>query len=243
MKLNIVGTGSSGNCYVLEHNNRFLIIDCGVNWDHIKKAVDFRFSNIDGLLISHQHGDHSKSIDKAIGRALKIYTSNLCAGGLGISSYANLYTLENFKISQIGDFQVMPLPLDHDAPCQGFVINHYSVGTIVFATDTTDFPYVIPNVNHWIIEANFCEEILKEKIEQGNDNYLNSRVINSHMSIQKTIKALQRNNLNNTKIITLIHLSDRNSDEARFLKITEQKIGIPTFVASNGMELNLSNDL
>jgi len=243
MKLKIISTGSVGNCYVLQHGINYLVIDCGVKFEQLKKGVDFKLSQVSGVLISHQHGDHSRCVNDVINRNMPIYTSSLCAGGLGISNYRDLNIIEDFKIYKIGEFTVMPLPLNHDAPCQGFVIHHHSCGNIVFATDTTAFNYVIPNVSHWLIEANFCAEFVQEKIDNGIDEYLSDRTMRTHLSIQKCIKALLRNDLSKTETITLIHLSDRNSHADNFRNLAERSTGKRVYIAENGIEMDLSCQL
>ena len=55
MKLKILGTGSSGNCYVFETKTEVLVIEAGVNFKEVKKHLDFNLSKIKGLLVSHQH--------------------------------------------------------------------------------------------------------------------------------------------------------------------------------------------
>ena len=53
--LKCVGSGSSGNCYILTCNNEKLILDCGLPIKVIKKGLDFDLGGIQGVLISHAH--------------------------------------------------------------------------------------------------------------------------------------------------------------------------------------------
>ena len=47
MKLKILGTGSSGNSYLLKpEKGQSLIIDCGVNFKKVKEATDFDINSI-----------------------------------------------------------------------------------------------------------------------------------------------------------------------------------------------------
>lgn len=50
-----IATGSSGNSYALMNDNEILLLDLGVNAKLIKKAIDFRVSNIVGCLVTHKH--------------------------------------------------------------------------------------------------------------------------------------------------------------------------------------------
>ena len=53
--LKCVGSGSSGNCYIIKANNEKLILDCGLPIKVIKQGLDFDLGGIQGVLISHAH--------------------------------------------------------------------------------------------------------------------------------------------------------------------------------------------
>ena len=56
MKLKCIGTGSSGNCYLLiSDNGETLILDCGIPIKEIKKGLDWNIRGIRGMIISHAH--------------------------------------------------------------------------------------------------------------------------------------------------------------------------------------------
>ena len=55
MTLKCIGSGSSGNCYILKANNEKLILDCGLPIKVIKQGLDFDLGGIQGVLISHAH--------------------------------------------------------------------------------------------------------------------------------------------------------------------------------------------
>jgi len=57
--LKVVGTGSSGNCYLLTVNDQTLVIEAGINFTKVKKALSFDLSGVVGVLVSHEHGDHA----------------------------------------------------------------------------------------------------------------------------------------------------------------------------------------
>ena len=64
MKLKVLGSGSSGNCYILESDTEALIIEAGVRFKDVKVALDFNVSKIMGVVISHSHGDHAKYVSE-----------------------------------------------------------------------------------------------------------------------------------------------------------------------------------
>ena len=60
--LQVVGTGSNGNTYLLTCDSETLVIDCGIKFLETKKMLNFNIRGIVGAVVSHVHGDHSKSI-------------------------------------------------------------------------------------------------------------------------------------------------------------------------------------
>lgn len=53
--LKTIATGSRGNCYALMNDNEILLLDLGISAKVIKKAIDFRVSDIAGCLVTHKH--------------------------------------------------------------------------------------------------------------------------------------------------------------------------------------------
>ena len=61
MNLKVLGSGSSGNCYLIEANdNEKLILDAGVKFKIVQKELNFNFNGIKAVLITHEHMDHLK---------------------------------------------------------------------------------------------------------------------------------------------------------------------------------------
>ena len=56
MLLKCVNTGSqNGNCYILENESEALILDAGVRYRDVLKALDYNISKVVGNLLSHEH--------------------------------------------------------------------------------------------------------------------------------------------------------------------------------------------
>ena len=56
MLLKCVNTGSqNGNCYILENDEEALILDAGVRYKDVLKALGYNISKVSGILISHEH--------------------------------------------------------------------------------------------------------------------------------------------------------------------------------------------
>ena len=108
---------------------------------------------------------------------------------------------------------MQPFNLSHSVPNYGYLIRHEKLGKLVFATDTSAFPYRFKCVNHWLIECNYDPNIIiddKLSGEATRSNY------GDHLSKQQCFEALKENYTIETKSITLIHLSDGNSNAESF---------------------------
>lgn len=55
MKLHVIGTGSKGNCYVLETETEALIIEAGMKVSAVKEKLNFNIQKIKSVLVSHEH--------------------------------------------------------------------------------------------------------------------------------------------------------------------------------------------
>ena len=56
MFLRCIGSSSKGNGYALIAENETLLLEAGVPFTAVNKAIDFEPSNVIGCLISHEHG-------------------------------------------------------------------------------------------------------------------------------------------------------------------------------------------
>ena len=86
MNLKVLGSSSSGNCYLIEVNNEKLILDAGVNFKIVQKELNFNFNGIEGVLITHEHMDHLK------------YASNFALYGINIYASAGTFKKQNLKL-------------------------------------------------------------------------------------------------------------------------------------------------
>jgi len=241
MKLKVLGSGSKGNAYLLENEEEALLIECGVNIMDIKKAIDFKVNKISGCLVTHEHGDHAKSINEVLGSGINVYAT---AGTFQNSSAKNTNSSRQIVIPQkgqfkVGNFNVISFPTIHDVaePC-GFLINHKDCGTVLFLTDTVYCPYTFKGLNNIIIEANYDADIINEKL--GDKKFLRDRIYNSHMSIDTCMDFLLANDLSQVNNIVLIHLSDSNSHEINFAKKVSGITGKEVHTANGGMVININ---
>ncbi len=237
MKLTITGSSSKGNGYILQNDSEALLIEAGVRLMETKKALGFNTAKVKGCIISHEHNDHAgyaKDYEEA-GITLLALPEVIRAKKLGRKAKA----IEPGKGYIFGNFRVLPFPVMHDVPCEGFLIEHPETGRILFFTDTYAMQYDFTGVTHWMIEANYADDILEKNIITGRiPQVMRKRLLTSHMSLQNAIGILRRSDLSATKDILLIHLSDGNSDQKRFREDVRNATGKRTMIAKPWMQLD-----
>lgn len=241
MKLSVLGSSSSGNGYVLEASDEVLVIECGVPLIEVKKTIDFKIGRIAGAIVTHRHGDHAKYIGEYLKSGIRV-----CALKDVFDAHAPMRRtfckiIEPMHGYRIGTFKVFAVPVAHDVPCAGFVIEHAEMGKMLFVTDTMLFEYRFKGLNHIMLEANYSDEILDYNIENGiTPASMRSRLLTSHMEIKTTEHILQTTTLDSVNEIILIHLSSKNSDADAFRQRITQKTGKPVIIAKRGVSVNVS---
>ncbi|MGV0964931.1 MBL fold metallo-hydrolase [Empedobacter falsenii] len=256
MQLKIIGTGSQGNCYILENEKEALIIELGLNFSKIKEALDFDLSKVVGAILTHEHIDHvgkeKNGLIGALNNGIEVYSGQGTFNVLNVKHH-NCRNFDKKKFTNIGSFKVLPFKAIHynnnGSECAepfSFVIYHKDCGYALFITDSQ---YCAPKLidyfkfNNIIIEANFCNDIIESNLEKGKlPVYLYNRILKSHMSLNTCKETLLANDLSQVQKIVLIHLSDSNSDERKFKKVIEEATGKIVHVANNNQILEFNKN-
>lgn len=241
MRLNVLGSDSNGNCYILQTDKEALIIEAGVRFSEVKKALKWQLSKVVGAVITHEHNGHAKYVRDFVSNGITVLALPSVFRAKGIDSLSFRKEIEPMHGYIVGSFRVFAMPVCHDVPCVGFIIEHEDMGRMLFVTDTMMLEYRVPGLNHILLEANYAEDILDTKIEAGSVPLsMKPRLIHSHMEIETTKGILRANDLSGVNEIVLIHLSNGNSDERRFVREVQETSGKPVYAAVAGLELNLS---
>lgn len=243
LRLKVIGTGSSGNCYFLqdEETRAALLLDAGLKGKRIIRALG-SLTGIQGCLITHEHMDHAAGLVELAALGVDVYATKGTLGALGATSN-RIHEAELMKTIQTADFMIIPFETQHDAaePC-GFLIRHLRSGAVIlYATDTYYVRYTFPGVHFWLVECNYVEEIVQDMERRGEmSGQLHRRLLTSHMSLRRLKDALAANDLTAARKIVLLHLSSERSDEARMVREVSDVSGVETVAAVNGAEIELS---
>lgn len=213
-------SGSSGNASVIQHNNTTVLIDCGVSGKKITnllKSADIDCEDIDAMLITHEHTDHTAGAGVISRRYnIPVYATEKTHENLNVGVIRD----ENRKIISsgedfcIGDIGIHSFAISHDASDPvGYTLTAGNVKYSI-ATDTgimTDEIFSsISGSDYIMLEANHDIDMLMH----GDYPYeLKRRILGDrgHLSNDTAAETVIKLLESNTKGILLSHLSNHNN--------------------------------
>ena len=170
--LTILGSGSAGNCALVETPKTRLLIDGGLSCLQIKQRLAGCGINpleIDGILLTHEHGDHAGGLDVWCRQfQTPIYCNALTAEALRRQSPENAKDWRIFMTGNdftVGDVSVQTFSVPHDAMDPvGFVL-HHGTSALGFLTDLGFATKLacerVRQAHTLVIEANHDEQLLQ----------------------------------------------------------------------------------
>ncbi|OIB04860.1 MBL fold metallo-hydrolase [Paenibacillus sp. LC231] len=227
-----LGSSSAGNAYYVTDGHTPLLLECGLRFKDIQRALNYRMSDIAACLMTHHHQDHSLAARNIMKFGIDLYASvgALEAAGL-IGHRANpVKAREQFRL---GTWTILPFEVEHDADDPlGFLLENITGEKLLFATDTWYIRFQFSGLTHLLIECNYSEQILDQNIISGIVEVTRKkRLLKSHFSLENMKEFIRANDMSKVKEIWLIHLSDTNSDAELFKREVQALTGCPVYVA------------
>jgi phosphoribosyl 1,2-cyclic phosphodiesterase len=180
-------------------------------------------------------GDHAKSVKDAIKAGIPVYSTSEVQ-----LIHAKVKVPKMGEKTRIGGFLIQPLEVPHSCECFSYIITHEEFGKLLFFTDCSAFKYKVKNCNHILAECNYSEEILITKMC---DNEMGRSLYGNHLELEDTVDALKANFCSATQSITLIHLSDSNSNKKEFVRRVKEELGFEAvYMAEKGLELEICKE-
>lgn len=232
MDIKVLGSGSSGNSYLITDNKTQLLLDAGLPIKDIQRLLDFKLSSVNGCLLTHCHGDHSKACKDLMKRGINVYTSQGTIDAMGWQGH-RARAVEPMKRFSIQTMNVLPFDVQHDAPEPlGFLIySKETKETLLYFTDTYYLKYTFGSLNYIMGECNYDTELVKNSVAKGYiPEELAPRLMKSHMSLEHFLEILKANDLSQIKQIYLLHLSNANSDAKAFKEAVQKETGAEVYV-------------
>jgi phosphoribosyl 1,2-cyclic phosphodiesterase len=227
MDIKAIASGSSGNCYVISDGVTKILLECGIKYEKILKAVDYSISDISACLISHAHTDHSLSCREIFNAGIDLYMSFDTADEIKDKGFL-VKMVTPSKQFRIGTFEIVPFDNHHcnsdGAPCTclGYLI--YSTETqekLMFSTDTAYISAQFAKLDYILIEVNYISDMLNEF---GVDE-VEKRRFKSHQSLDTAVDFLNATDKSKLKRVYAIHLSKDRCDKDKVKTALQNAIG------------------
>ena len=217
MQVAVLASGSKGNATFVEMDGIRILIDAGISARRIKQelaALGESVEMLDGIFITHEHGDHIKGLPNLVKKyGIQIYSRP--ATFRAMSRYEELPgDCVNPIIDriQLGRVAVRAFDIPHDAAAPvGYIIQGTS--RCVVATDIGNvddrLQQMLEGAQVLVLEANHDEEMLK----QGSYPYnLKQRILGplGHLSNRRMAQVVAELRRRPQKLI-LAHLSESNN--------------------------------
>ena len=226
MHLASIASGSSGNCIYIGSEKTHLIIDAGISGKKIEQGLNLiglKTSELDGILITHEHSDHIKGIGVVARKCgIPIFATNdtacaiLSCKSLGEIPEGLIRIINKDEDFSINDLTIHPFSSSHDAidpTCYTIKRANKKIG---FATDLGNYnDYIINNLSDsdlLFIEANHDVNMLSVG---RYPYYLKRRILSDkgHLSNERSGQLISEVIHDNLKRIILGHLSKENNFE------------------------------
>lgn len=237
MKLIVINSNSSGNAYALQADTgEILLLEAGVPFKEVKKAIGYKTSKVVGCLVSHVHQDHAKYILEYIKVGIDVYSNKEV-----IYEVKGVKPIYKEKTKSLGSFRITPFAVEHDVLNFGYLIYHPDVGGIFFATDCYNLHQIIKGCSTYLMECNYDDSLLEKAVNEGKTIVSQAdRIRLSHMSLAHAVEFLQKCEAEKSAHqIVLIHGSSRHLNPDAAVGKFQQVLGVPTFYAKAGLKINI----
>ncbi|MEE0204794.1 MAG: MBL fold metallo-hydrolase [Oscillospiraceae bacterium] len=234
MELSIFASSSSGNCALLTAEETNLLIDAGISFSKIKAAMEQVHrspEDLDGVLITHEHSDHTKGVKMLLKRAgVTVYAPPLVAEHLReqLPEYGEqIETIDLQEPFALGDVSVTAFPTPHDVPQSAGYRVETAEACFCLCTDlghvTDEVLDDLLGADLALIESNHDVEMVK------NGPYpwlLKQRILSDygHLSNDTCARLAVTLAEHGTRQLVLGHLSKENNTPRRALETVSQAL-------------------
>jgi len=170
VEVSVLSSGSSGNSIYINDGKNSFLIDAGLSGKKLinrLKKIDVTPQDLDGILITHEHKDHTKGVG-ILSRRLDIpifaneETWAVCESELGKLKDEHI---QSFKGDfSFGDFDIKPIAISHDARAPVAYVVYRDNKKMVFATDmgyiNEELMKELKNIDLLLLESNHDIDML-----------------------------------------------------------------------------------
>jgi phosphoribosyl 1,2-cyclic phosphodiesterase len=256
MRFTVLGSGSTGNSVLICTEKTKVLVDVGLSAKETLRRLAFvgvNFSDLDAILITHEHSDHAGGLRVLLGTVtcpvyVSVQTQEAYLREKSNKSnnepQKRLEALKNRSVEiessrdfRIGDIDFEPFSVPHDAVDNfGFVAKNAGlrVATVMdFGCFTTLIREKLRGCDGIVIESNHCRDMLMTCAVYSWD--LKQRIMSrtGHISNEDLSEWLAKEFDGAARYIVLAHLSQRANEPhlARLMAQTALQMRSPLFRA------------
>ena len=234
LRVTTLASGSGGNCLLVSGGGSHLLIDAGISCRRITTALaalGLGLSQLDGILITHEHSDHICGLATLI----KKHTTPIFAspGTARALEYRLAFHAGQLRPVEIGvEFAVGTLT------ARAFATSHDSAQSTGYCVSTgdhrmalaTDLGYVSDEVLNAVLGCDILVAESNHDVDWLRSGpypiYLQERILGDrgHLCNEAGAELVTRAALSGTHTIILAHLSRENNTPARALEVSRRSL-------------------
>jgi phosphoribosyl 1,2-cyclic phosphodiesterase len=170
--INVLGSGSEGNATLVQSGGSALLIDAGFSGRDLEQRLDqvgVPANELDGIIITHDHGDHTRGMGvlaRRFGVPLFLTSKTLAACSSLLNGREDVRPYASSQPFRIGPFEIQPFLTVHDAADPvAIAVRHVENGSkLGVATDlgrpTAAVRAALRECHVLVLEANHDEAML-----------------------------------------------------------------------------------
>jgi phosphoribosyl 1,2-cyclic phosphodiesterase len=248
LRLDVLGSGSKGNCSLVRTEKTAVMVDCGFSARNAMKLLDragIDEGTIAAIVLTHEHTDHLSGVD-VLSRKLDvpIYTAEGTASVPKVAKMRNVMAIPHRSRLTVGDIDIATFPTSHDAADPIGLRFECAGDSLGYATDTgvlsDEARELLAGCRILALESNHDPRMLKEG---PYPSYLKTRIAgdSGHLSNTQARDALEEllsdslccvvgmhlsqvNNLPGAALASLQDAIDRNAHPARAAVASQGRI-------------------
>jgi phosphoribosyl 1,2-cyclic phosphodiesterase len=192
IEVTILGSGSAGNCTLIETEQTAVLVDAGLSSRQIAQRLamlDRSVADLDSILLTHEHSDHTRGLNVLCRtRAIPVYANRLTAEAIHADPEFNGLNNIAWRLFSTGcafevnDITVETFTVPHDASDPvGFVFRSgaHAVGVITdLGHATTLVIDRLRALDALVLESNHDLKLLQE--DTGRPWALKQRIMSRH---------------------------------------------------------------
>lgn len=238
IQITVLGSGSAGNCTLIETEQTSVLVDAGLSNRQIVQRLEMigrNITDIDAILLTHEHSDHTRALSVICKtRPVPVYANRLTAEALTSGSEWNKKVNVSWRLFTtgspftVGDISVDSFSVPHDAQDPvGFTLrgDDHAVGVLTDLGHATKLVVErTRSMNALVLESNHDLKLLQE--DTVRPWATKQRIMSRHGHLSNDAAATLASDVacDRLRHVFLVHLSQDCNRPELAQQVVEQKL-------------------